>query len=103
MAKKRVHEIAKAQGLESKDVLAALKSAGVPVFWVGLPSIRGPKSTSDVQYLDDLYRASAEKAFRRAAASCSASASSFAVRTSRAPFARASASIRAPSSATTAG
>src|SRR6185436_2556839 len=42
--------------------IAALKSAGVPVFWVGLPSIRGPKSTSDVQYLDDLYRSSAEKA-----------------------------------------
>jgi translation initiation factor IF-2 len=29
MAKKRVHEIAKAQGLTSKDVLAALKAAGV--------------------------------------------------------------------------
>ena len=42
--------------------IAALKSAGVPVFWVGLPSIRGPKSTSDLQYLDDLYRARAEKA-----------------------------------------
>src|SRR5205814_5687580 len=28
--------------------IAALKSAGVPVFWVGLPSIRGPKSTSDM-------------------------------------------------------
>jgi hypothetical protein len=42
--------------------IAALKSAGVPVFWVGLPSIRGPKSTSDVEYLDDLYRSSAEKA-----------------------------------------
>jgi hypothetical protein len=42
--------------------IAALKSAGVPVFWVGLPSIRGPKSTSDMQYLDDLYRARAEKA-----------------------------------------
>jgi hypothetical protein len=42
--------------------IAALKSAGVPVFWVGLPSIRGPKSTGDVQYLDDLYRSSAEKA-----------------------------------------
>jgi len=42
--------------------IAALKSAGVPVFWVGLPSIRGPKSTSDMQYLNDLYRASAEKA-----------------------------------------
>jgi hypothetical protein len=32
------------------------------VFWVGLPSIRGPKSTSDVQYLNDLYRARVEKA-----------------------------------------
>jgi translation initiation factor IF-2 len=31
VAKKRVHEIAKAQGLESKDVLAALKSAGIQV------------------------------------------------------------------------
>ena len=29
MPKKRVHEIAKAQGLESKDVLAALKNAGI--------------------------------------------------------------------------
>ncbi|HEY5710212.1 MAG TPA: translation initiation factor IF-2 [Solirubrobacterales bacterium] len=29
MAKKRVHEIAKAQGLQSKEVLAALKSAGI--------------------------------------------------------------------------
>ena len=34
----------------------------MPVFWVGLPSIRGPKSTSDMQYLNDLYRARAEKA-----------------------------------------
>jgi lysophospholipase L1-like esterase len=42
--------------------IAALKSAGVPVFWVGLPSIRGPKSTSDLQYLNDLYRARVEKA-----------------------------------------
>jgi hypothetical protein len=42
--------------------IVALKSAGVPVFWVGLPSIRGPKSTSDMQYLDDLYRGRAEKA-----------------------------------------
>ena len=29
MAKKRVHEIAKAQGLSSKELLAALKAAGV--------------------------------------------------------------------------
>ncbi|HEY2754688.1 MAG TPA: DUF459 domain-containing protein [Pseudolabrys sp.] len=44
------------------DTLAALKSKGVPVFWVGLPSIRGTKSTSDVSYLNDLYRARAERA-----------------------------------------
>ena len=42
--------------------IAALKSAGVPVFWVGLPSIRGPKSTSEMLYLNDLYRTRAEKA-----------------------------------------
>ncbi len=34
----------------------------MPVFWVGLPSIRGPKSTTDMQFLNDLYRARAEKA-----------------------------------------
>jgi hypothetical protein len=35
---------------------------GVPVFWVGLPWIRGPRSTADVAYLNDLYRARAERA-----------------------------------------
>ncbi|MGD0024148.1 MAG: SGNH family hydrolase [Xanthobacteraceae bacterium] len=44
------------------DMIAALKSKGVPVLWVGLPAIRGPRSTSDMNYLDDLYRACAEKA-----------------------------------------
>lgn len=44
------------------DTIAALKSKGVPVFWVGLPSIRGTKSTSDVVYLNDLYRTRAERA-----------------------------------------
>ena len=29
--------------------------------WVGLPAIRGAKSTSDMSYLDELYRARAEK------------------------------------------
>ena len=42
--------------------IAALKSAGVPVFWVGLPSVRGPKSTGEMLYLNDLYRTRAEKA-----------------------------------------
>jgi hypothetical protein len=43
-------------------VIAAMKSAGVPVFWVGLPSIRGQKSTSEMLYLNDLFRTRAEKA-----------------------------------------
>jgi hypothetical protein len=41
--------------------IAALKTGGVPVFWVGLPAIRGPRSTSDMQYLDELFRTRAEK------------------------------------------
>jgi len=44
------------------DTIAALKSKGVPVFWVGLPAIRGTKSTSEMVYLNDLFRARAEKA-----------------------------------------
>jgi hypothetical protein len=44
------------------ETVAALKSKGVPVFWVGLPSIRGTRSTADAVYLNDLYRARAEKA-----------------------------------------
>jgi hypothetical protein len=44
------------------DMIAALKSKGVPIVWVGLPAIRGPKSTSDMGYLDELYRERAEKA-----------------------------------------
>jgi hypothetical protein len=44
------------------DTIAALKGRGVPVFWVGLPSIRGTRSTADAVYLNDLYRARAERA-----------------------------------------
>ncbi|MGO9047472.1 MAG: GDSL-type esterase/lipase family protein [Xanthobacteraceae bacterium] len=44
------------------DMIAALKTRGVPIMWVGLPAIRGAKSTSDMSYLDELYRARAEKA-----------------------------------------
>src|SRR5437870_11285944 len=42
--------------------IAALKSAGVPVIWVGLPSQRGTKATDDSTYLNELYRSRAEKA-----------------------------------------
>ena len=44
------------------ETIAALKSKGVPVFWVGLPSIRGTRSTADASYLNGLYRARAERA-----------------------------------------
>jgi hypothetical protein len=42
--------------------IAALKSAGIPVIWVGLPSQRGAKATEDSSYLNELYRSRAEKA-----------------------------------------
>ena len=44
------------------EMIAALKTKGVPIVWVGLPAIRGAKSTSDMSYLDELYRARADKA-----------------------------------------
>jgi uncharacterized protein len=44
------------------DTIAALKSKGVPVIWVGLPPLRGARSSSDAAYLNDLYRARAERA-----------------------------------------
>ncbi len=42
------------------ETIAALKSKGAPVIWVGLPPIRGTRSTADAQYLNQLYRARAE-------------------------------------------
>jgi uncharacterized protein len=44
------------------DTIAALKSKGVPVIWVGVPSLRGARSSSDAAYLNELYRARAERA-----------------------------------------
>jgi len=44
------------------DTIAAMKSKNVPVFWVGLPPIRGTKSAADISFLNDLYRSRAEKA-----------------------------------------
>src|SRR5262249_13090347 len=42
--------------------IAALKSASVPVIWVGLPSQRGTNASADSSYLNELYRSEAEKA-----------------------------------------
>ena len=44
------------------DMIATLKTRGVPIMWVGLPAVRGAKSTSDMSYLDELYRARTDKA-----------------------------------------
>jgi hypothetical protein len=42
--------------------IAAMKSANVPVFWVGLPAQRSTRASSDSAYLNELYRGRAEKA-----------------------------------------
>jgi hypothetical protein len=44
------------------EMIGILKSKGVPVLWVGLPAVRGPKATADMLFLDSLYRDAAGKA-----------------------------------------
>src|SRR3984893_5936403 len=44
------------------DTIASLKTSGVPVFWVGLPPLRGQRSAADILLLNDLYRSRADKA-----------------------------------------
>jgi uncharacterized protein len=44
------------------ETIAALKTSGVPVFWVGLPPLRGQRASADIPYLNDLYRGRADKA-----------------------------------------
>src|ERR1700716_2386577 len=45
-----------------EEMIAVLKSKGVPVLWVGLPAVRGVKGTADMLFLDSLYRDAAGKA-----------------------------------------
>jgi hypothetical protein len=45
-----------------EEMIGVLKSKGVPVLWVGLPAVRGPKATADTLFLDSLYRDVAAKA-----------------------------------------
>jgi hypothetical protein len=45
-----------------EEMIGVLKSKGVPVLWVGLPAVRGTKSTSDALFLNALYRDAAGKA-----------------------------------------
>jgi uncharacterized protein len=42
-------------------MIGVLKSRGVPVLWVGLPAVRGTKSTADTAFLNTLYRDAAGK------------------------------------------
>jgi hypothetical protein len=44
------------------EMIGVLKSKGVPVLWVGLPAVRGAKGTSDMLFLDSLYRDAAGRA-----------------------------------------
>src|SRR6266404_5664614 len=41
------------------EMIGVLKSGHVPVLWVGLPVVRGPKATADTLFLDSLYREAA--------------------------------------------
>src|SRR6195256_2512030 len=45
-----------------EEMIGVLRSKGVPVLWVGLPVVRGPKATADTLFLDSLYRDAAGKA-----------------------------------------
>jgi len=49
-------------GAKIDDMIAALRTANVPVLWVGIPAVRGTRSTSDMQYLNDIIRPRVEKA-----------------------------------------
>jgi len=44
------------------NTIAALKTAGGPIFWVGLPPMRGGRAAADIPFLNDLYRSRADKA-----------------------------------------
>ena len=45
-----------------EEMIVAVKSKGAPVIWVGLPAISGSKGTSDMLFLDSLYREVAGRA-----------------------------------------
>jgi hypothetical protein len=53
-------ELAYAKRIDA--TIAALKSAGVPVLWVGLPSQRDTNASAGSAYLNEFYRSQAEKA-----------------------------------------
>ena len=44
------------------ETIAALKAKRVPVIWVGLPPIRGTRPRAELSFLNEMYKARAEKA-----------------------------------------
>jgi len=58
----RSEEWGELYGKRVEEMIGVLKARNVPVFWVGLPSVRGARATSEMVYLNDIYRARAEKA-----------------------------------------
>ncbi|BAT57734.1 hypothetical protein GJW-30_1_00242 [Variibacter gotjawalensis] len=48
-------------GKRIDEVIEAAKAKRVPVIWVGLPPVRGPRARSEVPVLNDIYKLSAEK------------------------------------------
>jgi len=44
-----------------RQMTAALRDRGIPVVWVGLPAVQGQQSTSDMLFLNALFRDSAAK------------------------------------------
>jgi hypothetical protein len=49
-------------GRRIDEMITALKAKGVPILWVGLPALRGTKSTGEMAYLDEVFRERADKA-----------------------------------------
>lgn len=45
-----------------EEMIAVAKAKGVPVLWVGLPAVRGVKATSDMLFLNAMYRDASQKA-----------------------------------------
>ncbi len=48
-------------GKRVEDTLTRLKEKGVPVFIVGLPAMRSPRLSTDMEYFNDILRERAEK------------------------------------------
>ncbi len=49
-------------GKRIDELIVVLKAKGVPVYWVGLPAVRGTRSTADAVFLNELVRTRAERA-----------------------------------------